>query len=345
MHKGRCAVCFIVPPHVLKKLSKDAKSDAERDALFETLRLTENLRGRRSILARPSLGVALAATDRQVRRKVYDAHHKQLVRGNVVRVEGGPAVADTTANEAYDNVGKTFDFYLKVFERVSVDNRGAELDSFVHYGVKFDNAFWDGHEMVYGDGGQFHDFTGALDVIAHELTHGVTQFMIPPEGLEYQDQSGALNESWSDCFGSMCKQWAKNQTVDKADWLIGDTIVPSGWSALRSMSDPGSAYDGDPQPGTMGNYQQMSDDNGGVHINSGIPNHAFYLACKNLSPTGYSWEKAGRVWYQAYRYLNPTSDFVGAAKATAQAAAMLFGNASAEQQGVVDAWAKVGVAG
>jgi Zn-dependent metalloprotease len=343
MQKGHCAACFIVPPHVLKKLSKDAKSEADRDSLFETIRLTENLRGRRSIMARASLGVAAATTDPHVRRKVYDAHHKQVVRGKLLRAEGQPPVKDKTADEAYDNVGKTFDFYLKVFERVSVDNRGAELDSFVHYGVKFDNAFWDGHEMVYGDGGQFHDFAGALDVIAHELTHGVTQFMIPPDGLEYQDQPGALNESWSDCFGSMCKQWAKNETVDKADWLIGDAIVPAGWKALRSMSNPGTAYDGDPQPGTMAKYQQMSEDNGGVHINSGIPNHAFYLASKNLSPTGHSWEKAGKVWYQAYRFLNSTSDFAGAAKATAQAAAALFGANSAEHKGVVDAWAQVGV--
>jgi Zn-dependent metalloprotease len=343
MRRRHHAACFIVPPHVLKKLSREAKTDAARDAIIETIRLTENLRGRRSIPARPSLGVA-ATTDAHVHRKVFDAHHKQVVRGKLVRTEGAAPVADDAVNQAYDNVGHTFDFYLAVFERVSVDNRGAELDSFVHYGTKFDNAFWDGHEMVYGDGDQFHAFTGAIDVIAHELTHGVTQYMIPPDGLEYQDQPGALNESWSDCFGSMCKQWVKKQTVDKADWLIGDSIVPKGWKALRSMSEPGTAYDGDPQPASMTKYQQMTDDNGGVHINSGIPNRAFYLASRNLSPTGHSWEKAGKVWYAAYRLLNTNSDFQGAAKATAQAAATLFGTNGVEHKGVLDAWAKVGVA-
>jgi Zn-dependent metalloprotease len=341
MSKGTCAICFIIPPHVLKKLSREAKSDAERDALLETVRLTESLRGRRSVAARMLL--AAGSVDGKVRRKVFDCSHRQQPRGKVVRVEGGPPSEDKTVNQAYDNVGKTFDFYQKIFERNSVDNRNAELDSYVHYARQFDNAFWDGSEMVYGDGSQFHDFAGALDVIAHELTHGVTQFMIPPEGLDYQDQSGALNESFSDVFGSMCKQWAKGQTVATADWLIGDSIVPAGWKALRSMSDPGTAFSGDPQPGHMKNYVKTTDDNGGVHINSGIPNRAFYLAAKNLSPSGTSWEKAGKVWYAAYRFLEASATFETAAKATAQAAATVFGEASAEKKGVLAAWAEVGV--
>jgi Zn-dependent metalloprotease len=343
MSKGTCAVCFIIPPHVFKKLSREAKTDAERDALLETVRLTESLRGRRSVA--PHMLLAAGSVDQKVRRKVYDCSHKQQQppRGKIVRVEGNQSSEDATVNEAYDNVGKTFDFYQKIFDRNSVDNRNAELDSFVHYAQKFDNAFWDGHEMVYGDGKVFHDFTGALDVIAHELTHGVTQYMIPPQGLDYQDQSGALNESWSDCFGSMCKQWAKNQTVVTADWLIGDSIVPTGWKALRSMSQPGSAYPDDPQPGHMRDYKQMTDDNGGVHINSGIPNRAFFLAAKNLSPTGTSWEKAGKVWYAAYRLLEANATFQTAAKATAQAASNLFGETSTEKKGVTAAWSEVGV--
>ena len=238
MSKVTCATCFIVPPHVLKKLHREAKTEADRDALLETIQLTESLRGRRSVAAR--LLVSAGAVEAQLRRKVFDANHRQAPRGKIVRAEGGQPSKDVIVNQAYDNVGATYEFYQTIFERSSVDNRGAELDSYVHYARQFDNAFWDGREMVYGDGQQFHDFAGALDVIAHELTHGVTQFMIPPDGLEYQDQPGALNESWSDCFGSMCKQWAKNETVDKADWLIGDAIVPAGWKALRSMSNPGT---------------------------------------------------------------------------------------------------------
>jgi Zn-dependent metalloprotease len=334
-------VCFIIPPYVFKKLSHEAKNDGERDALFETVRLTESLRGRRSVAARFLTGAG--AVEPELRRKVFDAQQRQATRGKLVRVEGGPASTDATTNEAYDNVGKTYDFYKRIFERNSVDNRGAELDSYVHYGRQFDNAFWDGQEMVYGDGQQFHGFAAALDVIAHELTHGVTQFMIPPDGLDYQDQAGALNESWSDVFGSMCKQWSKNETVDAADWLIGDSIVPPGWKALRSMSEPGTAFVGDPQPANMKDYQQTSDDNGGVHINSGIPNRAFYLAALNLSPKGYSWEKAGKIWYTAYRFLESSSSFQAAALATARAAASLFGDASVEKKGVLDAWAGVGV--
>jgi Zn-dependent metalloprotease len=341
MAKDTCAVCFIIPPHVLKKLSHDAKTDAEKDALLETVRLTEALRGRRSVAGRMLL--AAGSVDAKIRRKVFDCSHRPQARGKIVRSEGGPPAADAIANQAYDNVGKTFEFYQTVFDRNSVDNRNAELDSYVHYARDFDNAFWNGTEMVYGDGKQFHDFAGALDVIAHELTHGVTQFMIPPEGLDYQDQSGALNESFSDVFGSMCKQWAKGQTVAAADWLIGDSIVPAGWKALRSMSEPGTAYPGDPQPGHMKKYAQMTDDNGGVHINSGIPNRAFFLAAKNLSPTGHSWEKAGKVWYATYRLLDANATFQTAARATAQAAAHLFGDTSAEKKGVTAAWSEVGV--
>jgi Zn-dependent metalloprotease len=167
--------------------------------------------------------------------------------------------------------------------------------------------------------------------------------MVPQDGLDYHDQPGALNESWSDVFGSMCKQWVLKQTVDKADWLIGNTIVPQGWKALRSMSNPGTAFSDDPQPPDMSHYVQTDDDNGGVHINSGIPNRAFFLAATNLSPQGSSWDKAGKVWYQAYRLLNADSDFKAAAQATVKAASMLFGDNSAEMKGVSDAWSQVGV--
>lgn len=340
---GSCHCCFIIPPHVIKKLSKEAKSEADRDRLFETLRLTENLRGQRfalrSLLSQPQQQTG------ELSRTVYDAHHSTRLPGKLVRSEGQAAVSDATVNAAYDNVGSTYTFYREQFDRNSVDGRGLRLDSTVHYARQFDNAFWNGQQMVYGDGHQFHDFAAALDVIGHELTHGVTQYQVPPDGLDYHDQPGALNESWSDVFGSMIKQWAQKpqQTVTKADWLIGATIVPAGWKALRSMKEPGTAFDGDPQPADMQHYAQMDDDEGGVHINSGIPNRAFYLACYNLSPNGFSWEKAGKVWYGAYRFLKHDSSFTDAANATSHAAQLLYGKNSAEQKAVEDAWKQVGV--
>ena len=149
------------------------------------------------------------------------------------------------------------------------------LHGWVHYGHDYDNAFWDGEEMVFGDGKMFDRFTKSLDVIGHELTHGVTEH---EAGLQYLNQSGALNESVSDVFGSLVKQYKLGQTADQADWLIGADLVKPGFpgKALRSMAEPGTAWDGDDQPAQHGRTtcRRMSD-NGGVHTNSGIPNKAF----------------------------------------------------------------------
>lgn len=195
------------------------------------------------------------------------------------------------------------EFYSEVYGRDSIDRRGMELISSVHYGVAFDNAFWNSAQMVYGDGSgrifQEGAFTRPIDVVAHELTHGVTEFT---SGLEYSTQPGALNESFSDVFGSLVKQYSLGQTADEADWLIGEgALVPAMGRALRSMKEPGTANSGDRQPGHMRDYLDLPDDNdprndnGGVHINSGIPNRAFYLAATAIG--GNAWEKAGRIWY------------------------------------------------
>ena len=205
--------------------------------------------------------------------------------GALARLEGQDSLTgQTTESEAYDYSGDTYNFYLEIFQRNSVDGRGMRLDSTVHYSVNYNNAFWNGTQMVYGDGdGEiFERFTKCLDVIGHELTHGVTQY---EASLQYEGQAGALNESFSDVFGSMVKQYSLKQTVDEADWLIGAGLFASKIKAraLRSMKEPGTAYDDptigkDPQPSNMKDYVKTSADNGGVHLNSGIPNKAFYLA-------------------------------------------------------------------
>jgi Zn-dependent metalloprotease len=220
------------------------------------------------------------------------------------------------------------------------------LDATVHHRRNFNNAFWNGRQMVFGDGdGEiFQHFTKCLDVIAHELTHGITQY---EAGLEYEGQPGALNESFSDVFGALVKQFALNQTTDKADWLIGEGLWAKGVKgvALRSMKAPGTAYDDprlgkDPQPGHMDDYVDTEEDNGGVHINSGIPNRAFYLCAVGLG--GYAWQKAGVIWYLALKdLLNTASDFKDAANVTISVAASEMGAEAAEI--VRDAWKKVGV--
>ena len=230
-----------------------------------------------------------------------------------------------------------------------VDNQGLPLLATVHFDANYDNAFWNGQQMVFGDGdGQlFNRFTISLDVIGHELTHGVTQ---TDAKLVYQDQSGALNESISDVFGSLVKQFALNQTADQADWLIGAGLFTANVQgvALRSMKAPGTAFNDpvlgqDPQPATMQNYVQTASDNGGVHINSGIPNHAFYLVATQIG--GYAWQKAGLIWYNTLHdpALQQTSDFQSFAQLTANNADQLFGQGSAEGQAVRAGWNEVGI--
>jgi Zn-dependent metalloprotease len=207
---------------------------------------------------------------------------------------------------------------------------------------------------VYGDGDEnlpanerlFNRFTIAIDVIGHELTHGVTQFEAK---LVYSQQPGALNESMSDVFGSLVKQRQRNQTADLADWIIGEGLLTENVNGvgIRSMKEPGTAYNDpvlgkDPQPGHMKDYVNTLGDNGGVHINSGIPNRAFYITAVELG--GYAWEKAGRIWYVTLRdKLGANSKFQDCANLTYQVAADLFGAGSIEQMAVKKGWEEVGI--
>jgi Zn-dependent metalloprotease len=342
MCKSSNPICTILPPHILTKL---AESERHRARALRTLALTERARGQRSA-ARFAIAAVPAGT---LRRTIFDAQNQETLPGKLVLSEGGTPGKDVEVNEAYGYSGDTYNFYEAVFNRNSVDDKGLRLDSSVHYSQQYDNAFWNGQQMIYGDGdGElFNRFTISLDVIGHELTHGVTQYTAQ---LEYSGQSGALNESISDVFGTMVKQWKLKQTVDQADWLIGKGLLTANVNgvALRSMKDPGSAYDDpqlgkDPQPKFMKDYDNTTDDNGGVHINSGIPNYAFYLAAAAIG--GNSWEKTGRIWYEMLtKRLTPTSGFQDAADGTVSAAGDLFGANGVEQKAVIDAWTQVGVA-
>ncbi|HEY6865806.1 MAG TPA: M4 family metallopeptidase [Candidatus Eisenbacteria bacterium] len=342
---ARSPVLCIVPPHMLKHLARTESPELSGWALH-TLSLSERLRGTRTVLG-PIAPLAVTPAGAK-RRAVYDARHTETLPGRLVRSEGDPPKSDPAVNEAYDGAGFTYDLYFNVYGRNSIDDRGMRIDSSVHYGVKFDNAFWDGRQMVYGDGDGtvFRRFTVALDVIGHELTHGVTDF---EAALDYQDQSGALNESCSDVFGSLVKQYHLGQTAADADWLIGAGLFARGVQgvALRSMKAPGTAYDDprlgkDPQPASMKDYVQTHEDSGGVHINSGIPNRAFYLAATAIG--GRAWERAGKIWYVALRdRLRHDSDFAAAARLTAEVAAALYGADGPEAAAVRDAWNEVGV--
>ncbi len=342
----RIPIQCIVPPHMLRELASRGK-DAVRASAFRTFSLSAQHRGERKIAG--FIAFAVQPSTGEKRRTVYDAGSQQQTPGKLVRGEGDPPSAtDPAVNEAYDGAGATYDFYQSVFNRNSIDNRGMRLDSSVHYGDNFDNALWNGSQMVYGDGdGEiFGRFTVAVDVIGHELTHGVTQF---EAGLEYQGQPGAINESISDVFGSLVKQKLNNQSAAQADWLIGVGLFKPGVQAqaVRSMKAPGTAYDDpnlgeDPQPAHMKDFVQTSDDNGGVHINSGIPNHAFYLAATALG--GNAWEKAGLIWYRTLPRLGSVqADFQLFANVTFAVAGELYGVGGQEQTAVRNAWDQVGI--
>jgi Zn-dependent metalloprotease len=331
-------------------------NERQRSRALSTMLGSQRLRGQRDMLA--VLGAVALMTPAGVKRRtIYDAQQQSTVPGKLVRGEGGPKSKDIMVNEAYDYSGAVYDFFEKVFDRKSIDDRGMRLDSSVHFRQDpteaFDNAFWNGTQMIYGDGDgvAFDRFTKCLDIVGHELTHGITQF---EAGLEYHGQSGALNESFSDVFGSLVKQWKNKQTAEKADWLIGAGLLAKSVKgiALRSLKAPGTAYDDplfggkDPQPGHMKDYVKLSDtragDNGGVHINSGIPNRAFYLVAIALG--GNAWERAGKIWYDALcNRIRSDSTFKSAAKATLASAASLYGSTSAEQKAVKSAWQEVGV--
>jgi Zn-dependent metalloprotease len=316
----------------------------QRTWAFHTLNVSAQLRGRRDVVG----NVSFAPSPGVKRRTIYDAKNGQQLPGTLVRGEGDPPSSDEAVNEAYDAAGATYDLFYELFDRNSIDDKGLRLDSTVHYGVKYDNAFWNGDQMVYGDGDEqiFQRFTKCIDVIGHELAHGVTQF---EAGLQYYGEAGALNESFSDVFGSLVKQKAKNQTVQEADWLIGEGLLAPNVKGIgiRSLKEPGTAYDDsvlgkDPQPAHTKDQYTGVEDNAGVHINSGIPNYAFYLTAIEIG--GYAWEKAGKIWYISLRdRLRAKADFKKAANTTIQVASELYGNGSIEQKAVQNAWQKVGV--
>jgi hypothetical protein len=355
------SACTIVPPYLLEALTGHA-DEAVAECARRSLDRDHSLRRHRSATApRTSSttdhpvehqgGIAAPHADDGTgpQRTIADAHGRETTPGTTVRTEGQPATGDAATDEAYDGFGQTWSLFDEAYRRDSLDGRGLPLLGTVHYGSGYDNAFWDGTQMVFGDGDGtvFNRFTIAVDVIGHELTHGVTEHTA---ALEYQGQSGALNESLSDVFGSLVKQRTLGQTATDADWLIGAGLFTEQVKgvALRSMKAPGTAYDDptlgkDPQPATMAGYVDTTDDNGGVHLNSGIPNHAFYLAATAIG--GSAWEVAGQVWFDVLTggELAATADFATFARLTVAAAESRYAVGSPQANAIRAAWEQVGV--
>jgi Zn-dependent metalloprotease len=296
VQKRNHAHCSFVPPYLIKKHIEEAKSSEQRKKAMLNLQFSAAITRERRL--KSSMYGMFMSVGSQKQRSVYNAEHSPFwditLPGKLVRSEVQPPTGDNDVNNAYDKTGNTFDFYKEVFQRISIDNNGMPLVSSVHVGEDWNNAMWNGTQMLFGDGDDIHFKKGKLTdqvVCTHEMTHGVTE---NESNLEYKDEMGGLNEGLSDIFGIMCDQWVKKQKVDDSSWLIGEDLMVEGGS-LRSMKDPGSAFPGDAQ---IGNYKDF-DPSMDPHICSGIPNKAFYLTCMEIG--GYSWEKAGKVWFIALR--------------------------------------------
>jgi Zn-dependent metalloprotease len=340
----------IVPPYLLTRIARldEPRFQHAAAAAAATLDHDRPLRAARLDLTIDADHNLVAELVPAPNRTVSDANGEERLPGDVIRSEGQDPVDDIAVNEAYDGLGSTFELYSSVFGRDSIDGAGLPLDASVHYGSDYDNAFWNGERMVFGDGdGEiFGRFTASLTVIGHELTHGVTQYLA---GLVYRGQSGALNESVSDVFGALVEQYALGQDVASASWLIGQGLFTDQvqGDALRSMKAPGTAYDDDvlgtdPQPAHMRDFVETDDDDGGVHLNSGIPNRAFYLVAEALG--GNAWERAGAIWFDTLGSgLKPTTDFSAFAAATLATASARYGEDSEEAGAVRAGWTEVGV--
>jgi len=293
-------------------------------------------------------GVQLVDTTRTPQGiKTYTASHGQTTPGSVVSGKDGaidtvnPAAG--SAVDAHYYAGVVYDYYKTAHKRLGIDGQDSAIISTVHYGKAYDNAFWDGTQMVYGDGDgtQFGGFAAGLDVVGHELTHGVTQ---NTSALEYSAQSGALNEAVSDIMGAIIEHSAKPDP--KKNWMLGEDLSLDG-SAFRDMIHPKNGQ----QPASLSQYVNTTTDNGGVHTNSGIINNAMYLMTMggtndgtNIAVAfGIGWDKVAKVWYATdAKYLTATSNFASAATAT-ETAAKDLGLTQNEQNIIQCAWIATGV--
>lgn len=344
MMQSHCPCCFIIPNDITREIAKNASKKEDRELALNQISRNSKLRERRAVLSE----IAAIATNKTGSRFVHNSENKNRLPGKLARKERGKKTRDEAVDNSYLALGIVRDFLNKVLKYNSYDGEGADLISSVHYDIRYNNAFWDGSQMVYGDGDgvYFNNFTVDLEITAHELFHGVVS---QTAGLIYQGESGALNESFCDIFGCLIKQWKLKQKVDKADWIIGKGLFTKKVKGVgvRKLDAPGTAFN-DAVLGkdkTRGHYDDRytgSGDYGGVHINSGIPSLAFVNAAKQIG--GYAYQKVGMVWWNTLiNELKPRSDFKDAATATIKVAKQLYKNNTEIAEAIEFGWKQVGV--
>jgi Zn-dependent metalloprotease len=343
-----CCTCQIIPQHVLRRLSNDRTlSKEQRKHFADTMKIDVELRKLRTQAGKLTRVTSLMATGAAAAVAaapaitVHDCNHGQALPG--AQINDPDNSSDVTAKQVFVETTSVAAFYSEVFGRNSIDNAGMAMISSIHYSTSYNNAFWNGSQMTYGDGdGQiFIDFSKGDDVIGHELTHGVTQHTLQ---LTYVNEPGGLNESISDCFGSMFRQWESKKDVNAADWLIGADIMgpaakQKGYTCLRDLSDPAADHCMSPQPTKYSQFKTGMD----PHISSGIPNLAFYTICKAVG--GNSWDKVGKIWYKSLTGFGPTPNMKMKAFAnrTRSVAADLFSGDNTVANAVDAGWQTVGL--
>ena len=279
-------------------------------------------------------------------REMHNLNHGTSLPGPLARSEGGAASADAVVNTNYDRLGSTYDCYMSLFGRDSYNNAGAKMISSVHYSNNYVNAYWNGIQMVYGDGDgvQASNLANSMDVTAHELTHAVTE---NSSNLTYSGESGGLNESMSDVFGNVCEWHRDGQVISANTWMVGEDIWTPGTAndALRYMANPG-------QDGGSLDYYPDYTPGVDVHYSSGISNLAFYLLSQggthptgktSTVVTGIGIAKAAQVFYRANNTIFTASTTFEQAKTATEQAATQLGYTGAEIASVTAAWQAVGV--
>ena len=269
---------------------------------------------------------------------------------SIIMKEGDTVAPNLPASRVFESIGLIRSFFKEKLNIEKMFGCDADINAVIHYGKNYSNAFWNSQAIFFGDGDGkiFGPFYNDIDIIAHELAHG---YISSQADFSYSYQSGALNESVADVLGIMVKQYVNNQTSSDSNWLLGENLFIDKVKApaLRSMKKPGTAYyfsrsNHDQQVGHMSDYLELSfdKDNGGVHLNSGIPNKAFYLLATELG--GYSWEIAGKIWVEAVSddKVSRYATFIDFANATIRAAKNLF--TEEIQMKTHKAWADVGLA-
>ncbi|SYX86343.1 M4 family metallopeptidase [Paenibacillus alvei] len=335
-----------IPEYVLKELADRGNVNAQKT--LEKMKLIENKVEKEK---KNTQGINLLHSSNIAERLIYDSENTDQFKRKLVRREEDPPTSDEVVKIMFDFCGKTLEYLKNKLHRNSIDDQGMDIIANVHYfDGELNNAFYfpEIKQLAFGDGDgtSFKNFAKSIDVVAHEIAHGVTHHL---NQLEYERQSGALNEHFSDVIGTAVQQFAKGQTAETADWLIGDEIVGPLWpgKALRSMKAPGTAYDGDRQVAHFNDFDpnlSLDDDNGGVHYYSGIPNKAFFLTAVKIGT-----DNAAFLWYTAWHnraIIHPRATFKEALQAILEAAKTLVnrGELPPETVSVVkNAFEEVGV--